>query len=220
MPKVNTYLYPEYSLQGSLDIIRNIYDNFAGEVSRAGLASIMSMSERGGAFTDRLASFKIWNLLEGKSKLKITSYGINIINSYSPDLLIKDIVLGVPLFNEIATRVDRLGGHYTKEQIKIIICDITGSSIDDHDKKLNHIYTIFHQISRYVCSKNNLENSNHSKTDAKKLKIQFDDFVIESELNISNIDTALVSLWSKRSELEINSSKSQPSPLEILIRNK
>ena len=104
--------------------------------------------------------------------------------------------------------------------IKIIICDITGASIDDHDKKLNQIYTIFHQISRYVMSKNNLENSNHYKTDAKKLKIQFDDFVIESELNISNIDTALVSLWSKRSELEINSSKSQPSPLEILIRNK
>ena len=116
MPKVNSYLYPEYSLQGSLDIIRNIYDNFAGEVSRGGLASIMSMSERGGAFTDRLASFKIWNLLEGKSKLKITSYGINIITSYSPDLVIKDIVLGVPLFNEIATRVDRLGGTIQKNK--------------------------------------------------------------------------------------------------------
>ena len=220
MPKINNFIYPEYSLESSLDIIRTIYNNFAGEVSRSGLASIMSMSERGGAFTDRVASLKLWNLLEGKSKLKVTSYGVNIITSYSPEIIIKDIILRVPLFNEIATRVDNLGGSYTKEQIKIITSDITGVSIDNYEYKLNHIYSIFDQISKYVCSKNILANTNQQAPNLKKLKIEFDDFTIESDLSVTNIDTAIISLWSKRSELEKQSNYSLPSPIEILIRNK
>ncbi|MBA31115.1 MAG: hypothetical protein CL748_01090 [Chloroflexi bacterium] len=220
MPKINQYSYPEYPLESSIIVIKDIYNNFAGEVSRSALASLMSMSERGGAFTDRLASLKIWKLLEGKSKLRVTADAVNIITSSNPNEIIADLILRIPLFNEISSRVNILGGSYTKEQIKIIISDISSASIDDYDSKLNHIYTIFDQISSYVCSKNiTSQNLKTSLKDAK-LKVQFNDLTIESELNISNIDTALISLWSKRSELEVNTGSSKISPIEIIIRNK
>ncbi|MFL2664560.1 MAG: hypothetical protein ACJ0G8_01145 [Dehalococcoidia bacterium] len=220
MSKINQYIYPDYPFESSLLVIQDIYKNFAGEVSRSGLASLMSMSERGGAFSDRLASLKIWNLLKGKSKLRLTANAVNIITSSNPDEIIGDLVLRIPLFNELSTRVNSLGGSYTKEQIKIIICDISSTSIDNNDSKLNHIYSIFHEVSSYVCSKNATKNNLNSSLKDSILKVEFNNLSIESELNISNIDTALISLWSKRSELEINTGRSKISPIEILIRNK
>ena len=62
MAKLGDYEFPEIGLVESIELGQKIAREFAGEVSRQGLARSLGMSERGGAFSARLGALRMWGV--------------------------------------------------------------------------------------------------------------------------------------------------------------
>ena len=67
MAKLGDYEFPEIGLGESIELGKKIAREFAGEVSRQGLARSLGMSQRGGAFSARLGALRMWGVAGGRS---------------------------------------------------------------------------------------------------------------------------------------------------------
>ena len=72
MAKLGEYEFPEIGLSESIELGKKIVREFAGEVSRQGLARSLDMSQRGGAFSARLTGLRFGGVGSGGECWRLT----------------------------------------------------------------------------------------------------------------------------------------------------
>lgn len=147
MGKLSLYEYPDASLNDSLAIGRQIAREFMGSVSRATLASALQMSDRGGGFGARLGAMRIWGIAEGRGTIRLTRNGLRAVNPLTPEesaMARRDLASSVPLFMEIADRLDGLPPD--RARLALLLEDITGANRMEIERRLPVIARVFEDV--------------------------------------------------------------------------
>ena len=147
MPKLGEYEYPEFTLTETVALGQRIAREFAGEVSRHGLATALGMSERGGAFSSRLGALRVWGVATGRSRIRVTRDGLRASTPLSPqeaEAARKTLAASVPLFVEVAARSGT--APLDQSRLAILLEDVTGAKRQDILARLSVVDRVFSEV--------------------------------------------------------------------------
>ncbi|MDP6057037.1 MAG: hypothetical protein QGF24_09725 [Dehalococcoidia bacterium] len=151
MAKLGAYEFPEIGLVESIDLGKKIAREFAGEVSRQGLARSLGMSERGGAFSARLGALRMWGVVGGRSRIRVTRDGLRAVTPLSEkeseDAKIH-LARHVALFTEMSSRFGELP--YTPDRFAVLLEELTGADRTEVARRLALIDRIFSEARPYL----------------------------------------------------------------------
>ncbi len=128
MPTLGSHDYPEFTLSEAIALGGKVAKEFAGEVSRNGLARSLGMSERGGAFAARVGALRMWGIATGRSRLRVSRDGLRAASPLSPQeakSARRSLARGVPLFLEIQRRLG--SSPLDAANLAVIVEEITGA---------------------------------------------------------------------------------------------
>ncbi len=151
MAKLGNYEYPEIELTASLEVARRISKDFAGEVSRTGLARSLGMAERGGAFASRLTALRLWGISTGRSRIRLTPDGLKASGPSSPDEsepARRALAESVPLFVELGNRIG--WDSYGAGQLAVLVEEITGAKRDEVERRLATLDRVFSEVRQLL----------------------------------------------------------------------
>lgn len=151
MAKLGDYEFPEIGLVESIELGQKIAREFAGEVSRQGLARSLGMSERGGAFSARLGALRMWGVAGGRSRVRVTRDGLRAVTPLS----VKEseeariqLARNVALFTEMSTR---LGDQpYAADRFAVLLEELSGADRTEVARRLSLIDRIFSEARPYL----------------------------------------------------------------------
>ncbi len=151
MAKLGDYEFPEIGLVESIELGQKIAREFAGEVSRQGLARSLGMSERGGAFSARLGALRMWGVAGGRSRVRVTRDGLRAVTPLSAkeseDARIQ-LARNVVLFTEMSTR---LGDQpYAADRFAVLLEELSGANRTEVARRLALIDRIFSEARPYL----------------------------------------------------------------------
>jgi hypothetical protein len=151
MAKLGDYEFPEIGLVESIELGQKIAREFAGEVSRQGLARSLGMSERGGAFSARLGALRMWGVAGGRSRVRVTRDGLRAVTPLSAkeseDARVQ-LARNVALFSEMSTR---LGNEpYAPDRFAVLLEELSGADRTEVAKRLALIDRIFSEARPYL----------------------------------------------------------------------
>ena len=151
MAKLGDYEFPEIGLVESIELGQKIAREFAGEVSRQGLARSLGMSERGGAFSARLGALRMWGVAGGRSRVRVTRDGLRAVTPLSvkesEDARVK-LARNVALFSEMSTR---LGDEpYAPDRFAVLLEELSGADRTEVARRLALLDRIFSEARPYL----------------------------------------------------------------------
>jgi hypothetical protein len=144
MAKLGDYEFPEIGLVESIELGKKIAREFAGEVSRQGLARSLGMSERGGAFSARLGAMRMWGVAGGRSRVRVTRDGLRAVTPLSAkesESARVALARNVSLFVEMS---GRLGDDpYESDRLAVLLEELSGADRTEVARRLALIDRIF-----------------------------------------------------------------------------
>jgi hypothetical protein len=151
MAKLGDYEFPEIGLVESIELGQKIAREFAGEVSRQGLARSLGMSERGGAFSARLGALRMWGVAGGRSRVRVTRDGLRAVTPLSvkeSEEARVQLARNVALFTEMSTR---LGDQpYAPDRFAVLLEELSGANRTEVARRLPLIDRIFSEARPYL----------------------------------------------------------------------
>jgi len=182
MAKLGEYEFPEIGLSESIELGKKIVREFAGEVSRQGLARSLDMSQRGGAFSARLNALRLWGVGTGRSRVRVTQDGLRAVTPLSATeghRARMTLARNVLLFVDVSIR---LGDEpYGIEHLGVLLEELSGAGRVNVARRLTMIDRIFTEVRSYI-SLDDLNNSTEQSqitspisTYEKKIPINWDD---------------------------------------------
>lgn len=147
MARLGEYEYPEIGLLESIDLGKKISREFAGEVSRHGLARSLGMAERGGAFAARIGALRMWGIANGRSRLRVSRNGLRAVNPLSPqesDHAKRELASHVSLFAEMASRMS--AGPYDQARLAVLVEEITGEDRPSVARRIVALDRVFSEV--------------------------------------------------------------------------
>lgn len=153
MARLGTYEYPEVGLSESIALGQKVAREFAGEVSRHGLARSLGMAERGGAFAARVGAVRMWGIATGRGRLRVTRDGLRAVNPLSPqeaDAARRVLASQVPLFDEMASRLS--SGPFDAARLAVLVEEITGEDRSAVAPRISVIDRVFSEVRTYLLS--------------------------------------------------------------------
>ena len=147
MARLGEYEYPEIGLLESIDLGKKISREFAGEVSRHGLARSLGMAERGGAFAARIGALRMWGIANGRSRLRVSRNGLRAVNPLSPqeaDHAKRELASHVSLFAEMASRMS--AGPYDQARLAVLVEEITGEDRPGVARRIVALDRVFSEV--------------------------------------------------------------------------
>lgn len=194
MAKLGSYEFPEIGLDESIELGKKIAREFAGEVSRQGLARSLGMSERGGAFSARLGALRMWGVAGGRSRVRVTRDGLRAVTPLSAKesedakaLLAKNVAL----FVELSVR---LGDEpYAPDRFAVLLEELSGADRTEVARRLALLDRIFSEARSFLP-----KTSPDSRTSPEDL-----------DLHAPPIETAGVSSARTQSESEITNRQAE-----------
>ena len=151
MAKIGNYEYPEIGLVESIDLGKKIAREFAGEVSRQGLARSLSMSERGGAFSARLGALRMWGVAGGRSRVRVTRDGLRAVTPLSAkesEDARAALAKNVALFTDLSTRLG--DDPYAPERFAVLLEELTGADRTEVARRLALLDRVFSEARPYL----------------------------------------------------------------------
>lgn len=151
MAKLGDHEYPEIGLVESIDLGQKIAREFAGEVSRQGLARSLGMSERGGAFSARLGALRLWGVAGGRSRVRVTRDGLRAVTPLSAkesEDARSALASNVVLFVEMSTRIGE--GPYTPDRLAVLLEELSGANRTEVARRLPLIDRIFSEARPFL----------------------------------------------------------------------
>ena len=151
MAKLGDYEFPEIGLVESIALGQKIAREFAGEVSRQGLARSLGMSERGGAFSARLGALRMWGVAGGRSRVRVTRDGLRAVTPLSAkesEDARTALARNVSLFVEMSTRLGE--GPYAPDRLAVLLEELSGADRTDVTRRLALIDRIFSEARPYL----------------------------------------------------------------------
>jgi hypothetical protein len=162
MAKLGDYEFPEIGLVESIEVGKKIAREFAGEVSRQGLARSLGMSDRGGAFSARLGALRMWGVAGGRSRVRVTRDGLRAATPLSvkesEDARIQ-LARNVALFTEMSAR---LGDQpYAPDRFAVLLEELSGADRTEVARRLALIDRIFSEVRPYLPKDQGLSSIEH-----------------------------------------------------------
>jgi len=162
MAKLGDYEFPEIGLVESIELGQKIAREFAGEVSRQGLARSLGMSDRGGAFSARLGALRMWGVAGGRSRVRVTRDGLRAATPLSvkesEDARIQ-LARNVALFTEMSAR---LGDQpYAPERFAVLLEELSGADRTQVARRLSLIDRIYSEVRPYLPKDQALSSIEH-----------------------------------------------------------
>ena len=151
MARLGRFEYPEMGLPEAVLLARRIGGEFGGEVSRAGLARSLGMSERGGAFAARLGAARLWGVCSGRGTVRLTSEGLRAAEPHSPeeaDSAHRALARSVPLFVEVARRTR--GRVVDEAHLAVLLEEITGAGRLEVGRRTAPIARLVNEVLVYL----------------------------------------------------------------------
>ena len=151
MAKLGVYEFPEIGLGESIDLGQKIAREFAGEVSRQGLARSLGMSERGGAFSARLGALRMWGVAGGRSRLRVTRVGLRAVTPLSAkesEDARTALARNVALFVEMSARLG--DDPYESDRLAVLLEELSGADRNGVSRRLALIDRIFSETRPYL----------------------------------------------------------------------
>ena len=151
MAKLGDFEFPEIGLVESIDLGQKIAREFAGEISRQGLARSLGMSERGGAFSARLGALRLWGVAGGRSRVRVTRDGLRAVTPLSAkesEDARAALARNVALFVEMSTRIGE--GPYTPDRLAVLLEELTGADRTEVARRLPLIDRIFSEARPFL----------------------------------------------------------------------
>ncbi len=151
MAKLGDYEFPEIGLVESIDLGKKIAREFAGEVSRQGLARSLGMSERGGAFSARLGALRMWGVAGGRSRVRVTRDGLRAVTPLSAkesEDARAALARNVSLFSEMASRLGE--DPYAADRLAVLLEELSGADRTEVARRLPMIDRIFSEVRPYL----------------------------------------------------------------------
>jgi hypothetical protein len=149
--KLGDFEFPEIGLIESIELGQKIAREFAGEVSRQGLARSLGMSERGGAFSARLGALRMWGVAGGRSRVRVTRDGLRAVTPLSAkesEDARTALARNVTLFVEMSTR---LGDNpYESDRLAVLLEELSGADRTEVARRLTLIDRIFSEARAYL----------------------------------------------------------------------
>lgn len=151
MAKLGEFEYPEIGLDESIGLGRKIAREYAGEISRQGLARTLGMSERGGAFSARLGALRMWGVAAGRSRIRVTRDGLRAVTPLSAkeaEDAKETLANNVALFNSLA---QRLGSEpYAPEQLAVVLEELTGADRAEVTRRFALLDRLFGEVRGFL----------------------------------------------------------------------
>jgi len=144
MAKLGDYEFPEIGLIESIELGKKIAREFAGEVSRQGLARSLDMSERGGAYSARLGALRMWGVAGGRSRVRVTRDGLRAVTPLSAkesENARVALARNVSLFVEMSTRLG--DDPYESDRLAVLLEELSGADRTEVARRLALIDRIF-----------------------------------------------------------------------------
>ncbi len=183
MAKLGEYEFPEIGLSESIELGKKIVREFAGEVSRQGLARSLDMSQRGGAFSARLNALRLWGVGTGRSRVRVTQDGLRAVTPLSATeghRARMTLARNVLLFVDVSIR---LGDEpYGIEHLGVLLEELSGAGRVNVARRLTMIDRIFTEVRSYISlddSSNSTEQSQNTSpisTYEKTISNNWDDY--------------------------------------------
>lgn len=187
MARLGEYEYPEIGLNESIELGKKISREFAGEVSRHGLARTLGMAERGGAFAARIGALRMWGIANGRSRLRVTRDGLRAVNPLSPqeaDHAKRALASHVGLFAEMASRMG--AGPYDHGRLAVLIEEITGEDRPTVASRIVAVDRVFSEVRPILGKRTAYSEDSSSKTDSVPTLEAIDEFPQNSSIHTAD----------------------------------
>ena len=151
MAKLGDYEFPEIGLFESIELGKKIAREFAGEVSRQGLARSLGMSERGGAFAARLGALRMWGVAGGRSRVRVTRDGLRAVTPLSAkesESAREALARNVSFFVEMSTRLG--DDPYASDRLAVLLEELSGADRTEVARRLALIDRIFSEARPHL----------------------------------------------------------------------
>lgn len=151
MAKLGDFEFPEIGLVESIELGQKIAREFAGEISRQGLARSLGMSERGGAFSARLGALRLWGVAGGRSRVRVTRDGLRAVTPLSAkesEDARAALARNVALFVEMSMRIGE--GPYAPDHIAVLLEELSGADRTEVARRLPLIDRIFSEARPFL----------------------------------------------------------------------
>jgi hypothetical protein len=160
MAKLCDYEFPEIGLGESIELGKKIAREFAGEVSRQGLARSLGMSQRGGAFSARLGALRMWGVAGGRSRVRVTRDGLRAVTPLSTKESENAKMLlarNVSLFVEMSSRLG--DDPYADDRLAVLLEELSGADRPEVARRLALIDRIFSEARPYLPKGNSAQTA-------------------------------------------------------------
>ena len=151
MSRLGRYEYPDISLSESVDIGGRIAREFAGSVSRRGLARALGLSERGGRFAVVIGALRAWSVAEGRGTLRLTRAGVRAASPVSQAESLQsraELAGSVTLFADLAARLGDLPPDDAR--LALLLEEITGAGRLEVESRLPTVQRLLRDVLPYL----------------------------------------------------------------------
>jgi hypothetical protein len=160
MPTLGRFEYPGFPLSDSVALGQRIAREFAGEISRRGVASALGMSARGGAFSARLGALRQWGVATGRSRVRVTRDGLRASTPLSvqeAESARRTLARSVPLFVQLSARLGN--GPYDTARLAVLLEEITGAGRQQIAPRLAAIDRVFSEVRGYLAAESTRDSA-------------------------------------------------------------
>jgi hypothetical protein len=148
---IGTYKIPYCTVSEAIGVAATVVTKYNGRLSRSSLASELKMDEKGGAYINKLATFKQYGLLQGRDMLEATDLAQKIAISRDATTVAQskaNAFLAYPLFSELFGRVK---AKLPDDDVFInFLREITGVDRLEASKKLPEIRKCYVDALQYL----------------------------------------------------------------------
>ena len=162
MNQIGNYKYPSISINRAIEIIKVISYDFGGSIDRSKLASKLNMSPSGGQFSKVINGCKEWNLIQGRSFIELTEFGVIVSNPQSIDENhnIKSMIIrSINLFNQFFNKFPEVD--IRDPNFHIYIQEITGVSRLELDSQYKFLKSLFSEVINIINQNNAYFNTSN-----------------------------------------------------------
>ena len=162
MNQIGNYKYPSISINRAIEIIKVISYDFGGSIDRSKLASKLNMSPSGGQFSKVINGCKEWNLIQGRSFIELTEFGVIVSNPQSIDEnhnIKSKIIRSINLFNQFFNKLPEID--IRDPNFHIYIQEITGVSRLELDSQYKFLKSLFSEVISIINQNNAYFNTSN-----------------------------------------------------------
>ena len=162
MNQIGNYKYPSISINRAIEIIKVISYDLGGSIDRSKLASKLNMSPSGGQFSKVINGCKEWNLIQGRSFIELTEFGVIVSNPQSIDEnhnIKSKIIRSINLFNQFFNKFPEID--IRDPNFHIYIQEITGVSRLELDSQYKFLKSLFSEVINIINQNNAYFNTSN-----------------------------------------------------------